>query len=166
MFDEHHFVNLNLIFPKVSQGSDPVHFQEVYGTKDNAVKHSKRIGRWGRLSSSGPFLFLSTVFSFYRHSMCSCFEFVIVLCQPWLCNSCIKEKLTLIVQLIMHAQMETDRQMDTYTNIKGGSACTQLRFSVCVCADINDTYSMLCMRGRIVSEEMFYTNLVFLFFKL
>lgn len=34
----------------------------------------------------------------------------------------------------METDRQMDRQMDTYTNIKGGSDCTQLRFYVRVCA--------------------------------
>lgn len=67
--------------------------------------------------------------------MCSCARFVIVLCQPWLCNSCIKEKLTLMVQLITLAQVETDRRTDGQTRpqtSKGGSLYLAAVRVVCV----------------------------------
>lgn len=48
--------------------------------------------------------------------MCSCAaEFVITLRQPWLCNSYIKEKLTLIIQQITGTHKHRDRQRERLT---------------------------------------------------
>lgn len=73
--------------------------------------------------------------------MCSCVQYVIVLCQPQLCNSCIKEKLTPAVQIITGGQSETGRLTDRWTQrqtLKGdqlvpSSGSTCLCNSACVC---------------------------------
>lgn len=93
--------------------------------------------------------------------MCSCAEFVIVLCQPCLCNSCIKEKLTLISQLITRAQMEANRRTDRWTHAqtsKGGSACNELGFSFKFCqAAIDNTYDSY-VRGGCCWRKLFLHN--------
>lgn len=94
--------------------------------------------------------------------MCSCAEFVIVLCQPCLCNSCIKEKLTLISQLITRAQMEANRRTDRWTHAqtsKGGSACNELGFSFKFCqAAIDNTYDSY-VRGGCCWRKLFFAQL-------
>lgn len=80
--------------------------------------------------------------------MCSCVAFVMLLCQPWLCNSCIKEKLTLIVQLITPADGagRTDGRVHTHTSKRD-----QLVPGF-------EILPMPCMSGRLLFEETFCTS--------
>lgn len=123
----------------------------------------RKIWRQGRLSSLGPVV---SAWSVVRTSMYLYVEFVLVPCQSWLCNSYIKEKLTLMVQLInacTDGDRQTDRQMDTHTNIKEGSGCTQLQFCACACLsffcvfDIGNTYTILYVQEKLFLRNVLHT---------
>lgn len=80
-----------------------------------------------------------------------------VLCYFPLCNSCIKEKLTLTDELIPQAQMATDRQqdrqVDTQTKIKeGGDHIARSKFGCeCVSAILSECSSKLPFHASVGS---------------
>lgn len=85
-----------------------------------------------------------------------------VLCYIPLCNSCIKEKLTLTDELIPQAQMATDRQqdrqMDRWTHRqrskRGGGSYSQIQIWmwVCVCNSIRMLFktAFSCFYGKLL----------------
>lgn len=103
---------------------------------------------WGSLCLSG-------VFSFDRTSMCSSVEFVIVPCQPLLCNACIKEKLTLIVQLITDGHRQTDRRTDRWTHPQTSKGDQLVPSSICVC--VHACMCLICCQAAIKKTYAMYS---------